>query len=109
MEDLERGFLADSALPEKFWGKFQVLVNIRKIVRPEHGVQGVVYYVAVPKQGMQVVPVYVLGKQDVDIEPGIALLVRFVDVELFADDNGLCAEAQYIEVVDSIEEDRYSV
>lgn len=109
MEDLERGFLEDGALPEKFWGKFQVLVNTRKIVCPEHGVQGVVYYVAVPKQGMQVVPVYVLGKQDVDIEPGIALLVRFVDVELFADDNGLCAEAQYIEVVDSIEEDRYSV
>lgn len=109
MEDLERGFLADSALPEKFLGKFQVLVNIGKTVCPEHGVQGVAYYVAVPRQGMQVVPVYVLGKQDVDIEPGIALLVRFVDVELFADDSGLCAEAQYIEVVDSIEEDRYSV
>ena len=87
-------------------GSFQVLLAATPLFGAECTQVGTWYKVAVSKLGMQVVPVYIEGAQDMHISSGKVFLVRFSGLDVRFDAEGSVAQyatADFIECVGIVE------
>ena len=92
---------------EDMMGSYQVLLASSALVCPVHGVQGALYEVAIPKLGMALMSVYVVGERDMYVEEGTLFLVRFLRV--YKEEDGCYqATADYIECVQAIREGEFT-
>ena len=89
---------------EAMMGSYQVLLASSALVCPVHGVQGALYEVAIPKLGMALMSVYVVGERD-----GTLFLVRFEGLRVYKEEDGCYqATADYIECVQAIREGEFT-
>lgn len=93
---------------EEDLGPFQVLISTRPFESTDHSIQGIIYDVAVPQWSMVIVPVYVIGDQDLYLEKDTVFLVRFVGTESLVGERGPCITAEYVEVVAAIRSETFS-
>lgn len=94
---------------EAMMGSYQVLLASSALVCPVHGVQGVLYEVAIPKLGMALMSVYVVGERDMYVEEGTLFLVRFEGLRVYKEEDGCYqATADYIECVQAIREGEFT-
>lgn len=94
---------------EDMMGSYQVLLASSALVCPVHGVQGVLYEVAIPKLGMALMSVYVVGERDMYVEEGTLFLVRFEGLRVYKEEDGCYqATADYIECVQAIREGEFT-
>ena len=95
---------------EDMMGSYQVLLASSALVCPVHGVQGVLYEVAIPKLGMALMSVYVVGERDMYVEEGTLFLVRFEGLRVYKEEEGFYyqATADYIECVQAIREGEFT-
>lgn len=87
-------------------GPFQVLLAATPLLGAECTQVGAWYEVAVPELGMQVVPVYIEGAQDMHISSEKVFLVRFSGLDVRFDAEGSVvqyATADFIECVGIVE------
>ena len=94
---------------EAMMGSYQVLLASSALVCPVHGVQGALYEVAIPKLGMALMSVYVVGERDMYVEEGTLFLVRFEGLRVYKEEDGCYqATADYIECVQAIREGEFT-
>lgn len=94
---------------EAMMGSYQVLLASSALVCPVHGVQGALYEVAIPKLGMALMSVYVVGERDMYVEEGTLFLVRFEGLRVYKKEDGCYqATADYIECVQAIREGEFT-
>ena len=94
---------------EDMMGSYQVLLASSALVCPVHGVQGALYEVAIPKLGMALMSVYVVGERDMYVEEGTLFLVRFEGLRVYKEEDGCYqATADYIECVQAIREGEFT-
>ena len=94
---------------EAMMGSYQVLLASSALVCPVHGVQGALYEVSIPKLGMALMSVYVVGEGDMYVEEGTLFLVRFEGLRVYKEEDGCYqATADYIECVQAIREGEFT-